>query len=496
MITPTAGALADFQSQPRLPHWRWWRPWVSLALLIMMVGAVLAVTSAFFGVADAAGWVTEDLAETPADFALTVLPLILLIPVTVLSMAAPHRMLPGWCVSVVGRIRWRWWLLCAAAVAPIWLITLGIAVALGEFTGGPHRWWFVLIPMVLVLIPFQAAGEEFLFRGFLMQWVGSVIGHRRVALVVAMVLSAVTFGLVHGSFDGWILADLGVTAVAWVWITWRTGGLEAAAAIHAVNNVTLMCVGLVFGGFAEGFIGEDTTGDPIAVLITLAQEVVACTVIVLLARRRGIGPRRPADADPADFPALFAPRRVDYANADIQFAVGPHTDALVTRLHLIALDHRDRVLVCETADWRFLPGGTREPDETLHQLTRRELLEEAGAVVLGPVEIFAHEVAVTHDPEPYRPYFPYPTAQWAYGVCRVRQMVPPTCPPDGEQITGVHAMAPAAAADWLAVHDQVHADVVRWWLATGAPAPERDRSVRVGVLRVGPDGSRTRRARG
>jgi ADP-ribose pyrophosphatase YjhB (NUDIX family) len=91
---------------------------------------------------------------------------------------------------------------------------------------------------------------------------------------------------------------------------------------------------------------------------------------------------------------------------------------LVSRLHLVAVTNESQVVVCRSVQgWRFLPGGTREPGESLHELARRELQEEAGANLLGDLIHFsAHQV-------------------------------------DSE----VLALSPAAAAAYLDVEDRVHA---------------------------------------
>ena len=56
-------------------------------------------------------------------------------------------------------------------------------------------------------------------------------------LVVTTVVSAVLFGLAHGSPDPWVLLSIATLAVAACLANWRTGGLEAGIAMHAVNNV-------------------------------------------------------------------------------------------------------------------------------------------------------------------------------------------------------------------------------------------------------------------
>lgn len=67
---------------------------------------------------------------------------------------------------------------------------------------------------------------------------------------------------------------------------------------------------------------------------------------------------------------------MDYADARIAYSSGVVPDDLVARLHVIAVTEQQKVVVCRSAKgWRFLPGGTREPGESLRELARRELLE-------------------------------------------------------------------------------------------------------------------------
>jgi 8-oxo-dGTP diphosphatase len=166
-------------------------------------------------------------------------------------------------------------------------------------------------------------------------------------------------------------------------------------------------------------------------------------------------------------PRLFAPVRVDYANVDLGFTTGPFDDALVSRLHLVAVPAPGELIVCTSVQgWRFLPGGTREPDESLRELVARELLEEAGAVLVGDdLTIFGAHVADSQDPEPWRPHLAFPRALWAYGACRAEITGRPTSPPDGEQIVDVLTLPAADAVEFLESNDQMMADVVRLAMA-------------------------------
>jgi ADP-ribose pyrophosphatase YjhB (NUDIX family) len=118
--------------------------------------------------------------------------------------------------------------------------------------------------------------------------------------------------------------------------------------------------------------------------------------------------------------------------------------------------------VCRSdQEGRFLPEGTREPGETLTDLARRELLEEAGATLRGDLRYFAAHIPDRARDAPFQPNLPHPRTYWAYVAAEVAVMGPPTNPSEGELIVEVVAQPPQQAADYLANHDALHADVLR-----------------------------------
>lgn len=164
----------------------------------------------------------------------------------------------------------------------------------------------------------------------------------------------------------------------------------------------------------------------------------------------------------ARFPELFSDGYVDYADCHTRYTTDPVPERLVSRLHLVAVTPDGRVVVCRSEQgWRFLPGGTREPGESLVELARRELLEEAGAELVGDPCCFSAHVADSGRDQPFRPHLPHPRAYWAYAMARVRLLGAPTNPADGEAVVEVLALSPGAAAEYLEQEDRVHADVLR-----------------------------------
>jgi len=143
------------------------------------------------------------------------------------------------------RVDWR----RMARGAGAWLV-IGAVMAVAEHLLFPGRYYLSYNPerfypflvAVLLLTPLQAAAEELVFRGYLMQGLGLLT---RRPLVVA-VASSIIFTLPHLMNPE--VAQYGIVIMAANYfaigmllatVTLRDGRLELAIGLHAVNNVFL-----------------------------------------------------------------------------------------------------------------------------------------------------------------------------------------------------------------------------------------------------------------
>jgi membrane protease YdiL (CAAX protease family) len=236
---------------------------------------------------------------TPVLFLANNIGLALAIPLAIGAHALVYRQRPGWLASIQGRFRWRVLARFVAVCLPIFLAWL--AVELFVFGGidelHPRSETWFMIGVILLTTPLQSAGEEYAFRGLLSRSLGSCFGARRVGLVVSVGVSAGVFALAHGAGDPWLnlfyVAFGGIAS----WLTLRTGGLEAAIALHAVNNLVAMSF-LPFTGLEGLFERDAGTGSPL-VLVMLAVLVGAAAAILWQARRLAL-PQAAAPGAPTD----------------------------------------------------------------------------------------------------------------------------------------------------------------------------------------------------
>jgi membrane protease YdiL (CAAX protease family) len=177
--------------------------------------------------------------------------LAMLIPISIVLVLLIHRVRPGYLSSVLGHIRWRWFFLTLVlGFAALWLVLL---VQNLTMPGGPN-WaitpqagalWFILV--MLVTTPIQAAAEEYFFRGYLMQSLGSLVASPWFGIVV----SAAVFTLFHASTNLALVLDRFAFGVLAGWLVVRTGGLEAAIGAHIANNVSAFGLAALTSSMAE-----------------------------------------------------------------------------------------------------------------------------------------------------------------------------------------------------------------------------------------------------
>ena len=177
--------------------------------------------------------------------------LALLIPVSLLTVWLVHRERPGWLSSVARRFRWRLvWPFIGLALAAQFVTYLVTAVFadLGEVTQPlPQTPDVSTVLAFLVIIflttPLQAAAEEYAFRGYLSQ----VIGYFAKSWIIPAIITGLLFAAAHGSQDLAAFVDRFAFGMLASFVTWRSGGLEAASVFHAANNVVILALGAFVG---------------------------------------------------------------------------------------------------------------------------------------------------------------------------------------------------------------------------------------------------------
>ncbi|WP_237234214.1 CPBP family intramembrane glutamic endopeptidase [Rothia nasisuis] len=193
--------------------------------------------------------------------------------------------------SVAGRMRWGWLGICTLIAT---LMFVAVPLIMGALAGEPFftsgatasGWTLaILLVLVVLLVPFQAYAEELVFRGYLMQTLGRWLRNPAWAIV----LPAPLFMLGH-MYDLWAQLSILFMGIAAGFVTWRTGGLEAAIALHVVNN--LLAMGLGIFGAADPFAAQGST--PAMLVSSIVTQGLYVLVVVLVANRRRLARTRTA----------------------------------------------------------------------------------------------------------------------------------------------------------------------------------------------------------
>ncbi|MFI6096440.1 lysostaphin resistance A-like protein [Lentzea sp. NPDC051213] len=225
-------------------RYRWWRPLVEMLLFValfgafMLAGVLLSLAlAALFGIA----YTDMTFADPVFDLAMNFGIVAVALPAVLLTVRWAGGRRPGSVSSVAGGLRWdrlldcsRWALLAIGAVLAVSLVQDGWQAAKWPGWG----LWAQFLVVVVLIVPLQAAAEEYVCRGWLFQAISS---WTRSPWPAAVLTTALFVGL-HEYTDPLVIADLVVFSLAMCWLTVRTGGIEAAIALHVANNAVGLLV--------------------------------------------------------------------------------------------------------------------------------------------------------------------------------------------------------------------------------------------------------------
>jgi membrane protease YdiL (CAAX protease family) len=281
----------------------WWKPVVGTVVLFVcffLVAPLVLLPIVLAGAAGGDGAFLDDLMDalsfqsiTPTLLLYLNLTLGSMILVTWAINRVVHRLRPRWLSSVVPKLRWRFLFVCLG----LSLVALTAQVVVGMFLPGETesdlsqpvneftRTTALLGLVVLFTTPLQAAGEEYMFRGYLTQAAGSVTRNKWVAIVVP----ALIFAVVHGAQNFPLFFDRFMFGLIAGWLVIRTGGLEAGIALHILNNFLAFGFALTFGDLTESLMVSEVSWWNIP--LTLTQSGLYALLAAVVARKMGLQTR-------------------------------------------------------------------------------------------------------------------------------------------------------------------------------------------------------------
>jgi membrane protease YdiL (CAAX protease family) len=294
----------------------WWKPLlgilfavvaffaVQIALtVVLVVGAVVVGGSKPFEdrMADA-----FDLSKvTPWNMLYLNLSLASLVLVAWLVVRVVHRLRPRWLSSVLPGMRWKFFFACVGLA----VVALGASLVVGtllphdanDFSGTPHvPTGRLLVTAIVILLttPLQALGEEYGFRGYLMQAFGSFFDgvadgfgvSRRVATMaastMALLVTSGLFALAHGVQNFPLFFDRFAFGLIAGLIVILVGGLEAGIALHILNNLLAFGVAIALNQLDSTLNVSEASWWQLP--LTITQNGVFLVLVLLVARRMGL----------------------------------------------------------------------------------------------------------------------------------------------------------------------------------------------------------------
>jgi uncharacterized protein len=272
-----APAAGEFLALARRGRNNWWR-YVFAAIIIVFFAQVLGdvplmLLRHYFDYSGMRAFLASTLAVLVALAGLAIA-VVFIHRRGMLSLVTPHA-----------RFAWR----RAFHGFGVWC-ALGIVVCTVEYLMFPGRYrltfdtttFFQFAAVMLCLTPLQAATEELLFRGYLMQALGLIVRRPRVIAFISACLFILPHlanpEVAHGALL--VLPQYLVLGLLLAAVTLRDGRLELAIGIHVANN---LFIGLIVN-YDDSVITTEAiftaAYDPVYALVSLTVASVAAYLIL------------------------------------------------------------------------------------------------------------------------------------------------------------------------------------------------------------------------
>lgn len=211
----------------------------------------------------------------------------LLLPSLFLSMwimrMNPIRMIS----SVALHLRWKFMTKIAIYAT---VISILMHVFIGIITGTLNdislpektydiKYWIGFIIVIFFIIPLQSAAEEYVFRGFLMQTLGNWFR----SSIISIGVTSILFAFAH-TYNSWAFLDVLIFGITNGYLTYKTGGLEAAIAIHSANNI----ISVLQTFLTTQTFDPQASGSSNDLLFTLIQLITLILITLYLCNKNNI----------------------------------------------------------------------------------------------------------------------------------------------------------------------------------------------------------------
>ena len=263
-------------------NYKWYKPLLTIIVTIIIYVILNTVVTAIFAGIYGDTFITnmsanyEAMNAADATTIYGFLVLILFIPsIYIASKIVKDRPFSSYASSR-GGWDWKLYLKCLVIPIAIYVVMTLISIAIQGPSNGVNRLTPLVIVVFIVLICAQSIAEEFLFRGVLMQTIGSWVN----IPVAAIIIQSVFFAALHPYNIIGVITTF-IVGIMFGIVAWKTKGLEAGSAIHSINNITSFMLG--FAGIQQ--IATNTSA--VDAVTNLAAPMISIIVIIYIGKKYG-----------------------------------------------------------------------------------------------------------------------------------------------------------------------------------------------------------------